>query len=134
MSASQASCPEQLHSVPKCVLVVEDEILIRLIISEALRDDGFQVIEACNANEALVMVQASPPDLIVTDVNMPGAIDGLGLLAAVRTSWPSLPVIVISGHLEGRAAMEEGARRFIPKPFAFDEVTTAVREEFRAIR
>jgi len=130
MKLSQAMREQEPAALrAKCVLVVEDEFLIRMMVSEELRDCGFLVIEAANADEALVMVEASAPDLIVSDVNMPGTIDGLGLLGVIRQSLPVLPVIIISAHLEAADALEDGATRFISKPFSLEVLTEVVRRE-----
>ena len=91
--------PESPHGpafAPKrrCILVVEDEFLIRCMLSDELRDVGYQVIEACDASEALSVLKTVQPDLIISDVRMPGPLDGLGLLALVRETMPTLPVII----------------------------------------
>jgi CheY-like chemotaxis protein len=105
--------------------VVEDEILIRLMMSEGLRDEGYHVIEAFNADEALVILETAIPDILVTDVRMPGSLDGLGLLRVVRAKLSDLPVIITSGHLDPGQAAVEGATQFVPKPYT---VETLVRE------
>lgn len=56
----------------QCILVVEDEFLIRFMLSDELRDAGFQVIEACDATEAVSVLNTVQPDLIISDVRMPG--------------------------------------------------------------
>ena len=111
-----------------CVLVVEDELLIRMLLSEGLRDEGFQVIEACNADEALMILDTGQTDIIISDVRMPGALDGLGLLRLVRQRFAALPVIVTSGHLEPREALNEGASRFVTKPYTVEDVIYEVRQ------
>lgn len=97
----------------KCVLVVEDELLIRMFLSDELRDAGFHVIEAFNADEALVVLRSVVPDIIVSDVRMPGSLDGIGLLAAVRETFPTLPVIITSAHLQPALAVSDGAVLFM---------------------
>ena len=87
----------------KCILVVEDELLIRLIVSDELRDAGYDVIEAFNADEALTVLRSLVRvDLVISDVRMPGSLDGLGLLAEVRATWvrtnrPELEVRLAGG-------------------------------------
>ena len=110
-----------------CILVVEDELLIRLMLSDSLRDEGYHVIEACNADEALTLLEAAVPDLIVSDVRMPGSLDGLGLLAVVRENNPVLPVVITSAHLPSNRALVEGATQFIRKPYSMGLVMEAVR-------
>jgi len=97
----------------KCILVVEDEFLIRFMLSDELRDAGYQVIEACDATEAVAVLKTVQPDLIISDVRMPGPLDGMGLLALVRETTPALPVIIISGHLHPAQALIEGATHHI---------------------
>jgi DNA-binding NtrC family response regulator len=130
MKSSQAMREQEPAALrPKCVLVVEDEFLVRMMLSEELRDCGFLVIEAASADEALVILEASAPDLIISDVKMPGSIDGLGLLAVVRRSFATLPVIIISAHLEAAHALGDGATRFVPKPFSLQTLSALVRRE-----
>lgn len=112
----------------KCILIVEDEFLIRYMLSEELRDVGYQVIEACDATEALLILNTAQPDLIVSDVRMPGPLDGMGLLALVRETKPSLPVIIISGHLHPAQALIEGATQFVAKPYLMEAVINAVQK------
>lgn len=112
-----------------CILVVEDELLIRLMLSEGLREKGYHVIEAYNADEALVILETAIPDLIISDVRMPGSLDGMGLLALVRETLPKLPVIITSGHLQSNVAFADGITQFIGKPYSMDVVIEAVRVE-----
>lgn len=80
------------------VLVVEDEALVRWVLTEHLRDAGLAVVEASDATEALRAVDRTPIDVVVTDVRMPGDIDGLELARSLRVSRPDLPVILTSGY------------------------------------
>lgn len=118
-----------LYEAHPCILVVEDEFLIRLMLSESLREAGYHVIEACNADEALVVIDLTLPDLIISDVRMPGSLDGMELLALVKRSHPKLPIIITSGHLREANALEAGADYFIPKPYAFEPILKAVHDE-----
>lgn len=113
----------------KCVLVVEDELLIRWAVSDALREAGFRVIEACSADEALEIFAADPPDIVISDVRMPGSLDGLGLLAIIRKTYPVLPVIIVSGHLQPAAALADGATYFLQKPYVLHTVLEVVAAE-----
>jgi len=99
------------------VLVVEDEILIRMMVSESLRHAGCEVVEAASADEALQVLSASNrPDVLVTDVKMPGAVDGLELARRVRKAHPGLKVVITSGHAPARNA-DGLADAFLTKPF-----------------
>ena len=107
------------------VLVVEDEALLLLSVAESLRDDGWIVLEATNADVALVQL-AKHPDISVvfTDIDMPGSMDGLRLAAAVRDSWPGVKVILTSGKTRVVPPQDSV---FLPKPYAYEAVTDAVR-------
>jgi DNA-binding NtrC family response regulator len=107
-------------------LVVEDEILIRMMLSDELRDEGYHVIEACDADEALAILGSFVPDIIISDVKMPGSVHGLGLLAVVRETLPTLPVIITSAHLQAIAA-SDGATQFIAKPYRIELVISSLR-------
>lgn len=112
------------------ILLVEDEFLIRMMLSDVLRDADFDVIEASNADEALEILKSPIRiDLMISDVRMPGSMDGLGLLAIVRTTLPILPVIITSAHLEPMLAITDGATQFVAKPFSLEFVVEAVRAE-----
>ena len=111
----------------KCILIVEDELLIRFMLSDGLRDQGFHVIEACNADEALTIVETAIPDLLISDVRMPGALNGLDLLRAVKKTNPTLPVIITSGHVDPAMAIRDGATHVVRKPYSMEAVVEAVR-------
>jgi DNA-binding NtrC family response regulator len=128
MSPSTAWPPvAACDSSRQCILVVEDELLIRFMLSDGLRDEGYHVIEACNADEALTILQTAIPDLLISDVRMPGSLDGLELLKTVRHTLGGLPVIMISGHLDPAKAIGDGATQFIAKPYVMETVVEAVR-------
>lgn len=128
MNHSSASRPDLPSAQRKCVLVVEDEILIRMMLSDELRDAGFQVIEASDADEALTFLGSMVPDIIISDVRMPGSIDGLGLLGVVRKTLPKLPVIITSAHLQA-VDVSDGATRFIAKPYRLESLVRIIRAE-----
>lgn len=112
------------------VLVVEDELFIRMFVSDALRDEGYTVIEAINADEALDIIMAGKRiDIVFSDVRMPGNIDGLGLLNTLKNLSPALPVILASGHLGYKEASAEGANHIISKPYQIETVLTLVANE-----
>jgi CheY-like chemotaxis protein len=87
------------ESKPQTILVVEDEILVRMVIADYLRDCGYHVIEAGTATEALVVLQSSQTvDIVFSDVQMPGEMDGFGLSRWVRQNRPGLRVLLTSGN------------------------------------
>jgi two-component system, response regulator PdtaR len=85
---------------PKTILLVEDEILIRLDVEYELSKAGFATLQASNADEALAVLHSSVHvDLVITDVVMPGAINGLQLALMVKATWPQLKVMILSGNV-----------------------------------
>ena len=91
-----------LHDIPGApkVLVVEDEMLLRMRAVDIVEDAGFTPIEAVNADEALAILESrSDVDLLFTDIQMPGSMDGLKLAHAVHERWPSIKIILVSGKL-----------------------------------
>jgi CheY-like chemotaxis protein len=108
------------------ILVVEDEVLVRLAVAETLRDAGYSVIEAANGDEALeVLATSTQIDVVFTDVNMPGSLDGVALGRYVRSTRPGLKVIVASGRV-ARAAALEAADVFLAKPYDPENIVKAV--------
>lgn len=111
------------------VLVVEDEPLIRLAISDQLQDLGFKVFEAANSREAVEKLTANADiQAMFTDVDMPGGMDGLKLAAAVRDGWPPLKIIVTSGHRKVSLSDLPSDCRFFDKPYRAEAIASAVRE------
>lgn len=83
------------------ILLVEDEILIRLAMADDLRHAGFVVVEASTADEALVVLNTTPNiDLIVTDIRMPGRMDGVALANWVRQHAPGIKIAIASANVE----------------------------------
>ncbi len=111
------------------VLVVEDEPLILMDIADQLTDRGFEVIEAANADEAIaILADNAKIEILFTDVDMPGSMDGVKLAAAVRDRWPPVHIIVASGHRAVRAAEIPANSRFFVKPYSTDEIAMAMHE------
>ena len=114
-----------LESRPSVVLLVEDEILIRLVAAETLRDEGFVVLEAGNADEAMALINAGQDlSLMITDIRMPGSMDGLALAAAVKDACPGVPVMLLSSHIAPNLAHRADA--FLSKPFRPSELYEVV--------
>jgi CheY-like chemotaxis protein len=109
--------PDPQHRIVPRVLVVEDEILLRLSVAEFLRGEGLEVIETVNADEAIAVLRTTTPvDVVVTDIKMPGTTDGIGLARFIRAYRPGLKVIIASG--DGSAAPEGcPVDGFFPKPY-----------------
>lgn len=111
------------------VLVVEDEIVLRMDIAEQLELAGFEVFEAESAAEAIVVLNENPQiRAMFTDVDMPGDMDGLKLAALVRDRWPPIRIIVTSGQRRVVETMLPDSGRFIPKPYSPRSVIASIRE------
>jgi CheY-like chemotaxis protein len=103
------------------VLVVEDEILVRWQATDIIQDAGFNVLEAANADEAIQSLQSRTDiEVIFTDVQMPGSMEGIQLAAAVRDRWPPVKIIATSGRSSDFAKNLPSGGRFISKPYGQD--------------
>ena len=128
-----ASCApptgDMVQKMDTQILVVEDEALVRLIIVMHLTDEGFEVFEAGDADEAIAILEQHPSiHLLFTDIDMPGSMDGLKLSAFVRDRWPPVRIIVTSGKRMIEVTDLPAGSMFFPKPYQLDTVTTAMRE------
>jgi len=120
--ASIRSAAVQTRNLTK-ILVVEDEPLIRMDLADTLRELGFFVFEASNADVAIRLLEADEDiAAVVTDVDMPGTMDGLALAFAVRRRWPPCRLIVVSGHRRPAANDMPDGSRFIRKPLATNDL------------
>lgn len=100
------------------ILVVEDEPLIRLGLVSVVEDAGYAVIEAANADEAIRRIEADDEiRLVVTDVDMPGSMDGIRLAHYVRRRWPPIQLLVISGKVGVQPGQLPTGVRFMSKPY-----------------
>jgi len=120
-----------LHSVPTPpkVLVVEDEMLLRMRAVDIVEDAGFTPIEAVNADEALAILESrSDVDLLFTDIQMPGSMDGLKLAHAVYERWPSIKIILVSGKLTPTDSERPTDSRFFGKPLEVKQMIAEIRE------
>lgn len=110
------------------VLVVEDDFLIMMWVEDALRDAGHIVVPASTADQAIGTLETAPDfDLLFTDIDMPGAMDGLQLAATVRDRWPSVSIVVASGkHRPQGGEMPENSV-FLPKPYLSVDMLTALQ-------
>jgi two-component system, response regulator PdtaR len=108
---------QQLDRGPRRVLLVEDELFVRMDIAATLRDAGFQVIEAACADAAMEFIESGERiDLVFTDIQTPGILDGLALAERVRAKCPLMPVLICSGNPEWEGAASQ-LGKFVPKPY-----------------
>jgi CheY-like chemotaxis protein len=104
------------------ILVVEDEVLIRISVSDFLRNEGFTVIEAGNAREALSVLRAhADVALVLTDINMSGAMEGLELIRKIRQSYPAIKVIAASAY-----QINEPVEGAVVKPYPLENLLTII--------
>jgi signal transduction histidine kinase len=116
------------HGHGETILLVEDEPLIAGLITEALADHGYQCLEARDAREAMGIADSGRRiDLVVTDIGLPGGIDGLTLAAHLRSRLPGLKVLFASGHGDADMAQAQGAR-LLQKPFDMNRLIVEVRQ------
>jgi CheY-like chemotaxis protein len=111
------------------VLIVENEVLVRMCAVEMVEDAGYEAIEAANADEAVAILESrSDIRIVFTDVNMPGSMDGLKLARAIRDRWPPIHLIVTSGLARPGAGDIPTNGRFLAKPYEAAQLATALRE------
>jgi CheY-like chemotaxis protein len=111
------------------VLVVEDLTLVRMFMADFLDEAGFKVFEAVSADEALTVLQARPDvQAVVTDIEMPGSMNGIELAQTIRERWPGIGVVVTSGRQRlGQDDLPEEAA-FLAKPYLPETVISVLRQ------
>ncbi len=111
------------------VLVVEDEMVLRMRAADIVEDAGFCAVEAVNADEALAVLESrSDIALLFTDIQMPGSMDGLKLAHAVHNRWPDIGIILVSGQVKPSDAERPTDSRFFSKPLGVDQMITGLQE------
>ncbi len=113
------------------VLLVEDEGLIRMMTAEFLQDEGFEVTEARDGDEAAGLLDGVRDfDVLFTDVRMPGVLDGVDLAMHARRLYAGMPLLVVSGYaaqLTTRLGVLDPAAVFIGKPYEMREISAALK-------
>ena len=110
------------------ILVVEDEPLIRLGMVSLVEELGHPVLDVADADAAIRLIETDPEvRVIITDVDMPGSMDGVRLAHFVRRRWPPIRLIVISGQIGVSAAQLPAEALFFAKPYRDDALLAAVR-------
>jgi len=118
------------------VLIVDDEDGIRRAVADVLSDEGYTPVLASDASEALRAVEAHQPDLVLLDIAMPGR-DGVHVLDELRSVWPHVPVVMMSGHGSIETAVRTtklGAFDFLEKPLSYDKLLLCVSRAIEASR
>lgn len=115
------------------LLVVDDEVLVRMLACDILADGGYHCLEAVNAQEALVLIDARPDiALMFTDVDMPGEINGAGLAHLVAMRAPTVKILVTSGAAMLKASDLPAGARFIQKPYTPSQLLDQIGEMLAA--
>jgi two-component sensor histidine kinase/CheY-like chemotaxis protein len=110
------------------VLIVEDEMILRMRAVDLVEDAGFRPVEAVNADEAMSILESrSDISLLFTDIQMPGSIDGLKLAHAVHDRWPSIKIILVSGQVKPSDAERPADSRFFGKPLSVELMITELQ-------
>jgi CheY-like chemotaxis protein len=116
-----------LTPVPN-VLIVEDEMILRMRAVDIVEDAGFNPVEAVNADQAISILESrSDISLLFTDIQMPGSIDGLMLAHAVHDRWPTIKIILVSGQMKPSDAERPADSRFFGKPLGVDQMITELQ-------
>jgi two-component system, response regulator PdtaR len=112
------------------VLLVEDELLVRMAAADDLQDAGFHVLEAANADVALAVLEICSNDVQVlfTDIDMPGSMNGLDLAESVQQRWPHISLLISSAYHKPHPGQIPDEGRFVPKPYSSEDVVQHIRE------
>ena len=120
------------------ILVVDDEALIRAMLSDYLQECGFKVLEASTADEAILIIEKSDViiDLVFSDVSMPGSMDGFGLARWIHTNRPGLPIILTSGDAQKASSAKKlcESEPFMAKPYELSVVVARIRASIETSR
>ena len=113
------------------VLLVEDDALVRLFAAEVLADEGFQVVEAATAEEALRACHEDIPDVLFTDIRLPGTLSGWDIAERCRETHPEMPVIYATGfsHIVPRHVPNSV---WLQKPYKAERVAMIIRDLTRS--
>jgi CheY-like chemotaxis protein len=117
---------EHLPPASPVILLVEDDVLLRWVTADSLRESGFAVIEAANSAEAVRVMEATPIDALFSDIDMPGRMNGLALAQWVHQRRFNTKIILTSGVQKPLGDAGKYAS-FLPKPYADDQVEHLLR-------
>jgi len=110
------------------ILIVDDEFLIRSTTAEAIRDAGFEVVEAGNADQAIAILESrSDVQVVFTDIQMPGLMDGAKLAHAIRNRWPPVRIIATSGQVAVETLDLPAGTLLFPKPYSHWSIAGTLR-------
>ena len=112
------------------ILLVDDDELVRTVLSAMLSDAGHEVVETCDPHEALELLQASgPPDVLITDINLQSDLDGFDVAHGARRLWPDVRVLLISGLPVDHTGQSLDPRDlYMQKPFSSGHLLGAIEQ------
>jgi CheY-like chemotaxis protein len=111
------------------ILAVDDEALLLLDFEELLIEAGYDVLTAPRADRAIKLLELNPNiGLVITDINMPGLMDGLGLIRVIRQSWPPIKLIIVSGKSRFEPGEVPDDVPIFAKPYIFADVHAKAQE------
>ncbi len=121
---------------PPVVLLVEDEPLVRMTAADGLEEAGFHVLEAANADVALKVleVRSDEVQVLFTDVDMPGSMDGMALAEEVHARWPHILLLISSGYARQHPDQIPDHGHFVPKPYRASAAVGHICEMMRTSR
>jgi two-component system, response regulator PdtaR len=110
------------------ILIVEDELLLRMDSAEVIGNAGFEVVQAANADQAIAILTGRPDiHVVFTDIQMPGSMDGLKLAKFVRDRWPPIKIVATSGLVPVEDDDLPAGSLFLPKPYRDGELVSTLR-------
>jgi CheY-like chemotaxis protein len=130
MNAARQTQAETSSPSPGVILVVEDEVLIRMSVADYLRECGYRVLEAANADEALSVLDNGGEEvgLVFSDINMPGRMNGFELAGWIRSNRPSIRIVLASGVAQkARSAVDVCDEGVLPKPYDYQDLLARIR-------
>lgn len=111
------------------LLIVEDDLIVRMLAVEIAEEAGFSALEATDADDAICVLQKCPDIRVVfTDIDMPGSMDGLELAVAIRHRWPPIQIVLTSGKMRPADDELPEHSHFVPKPYNFSRMIGLLRE------
>ncbi|WP_428152118.1 HWE histidine kinase domain-containing protein [Brevundimonas sp.] len=114
---------------PSIVLVVEDELMLRMRAVDIVQDAGFESVEAINADEAIAILESRDDiSCLFTDIQMPGSMDGLKLAHLTHARWPHIKIVLVSGQIAVTEADAPEDSKFFPKPLEIEQMVSELRE------
>jgi len=126
---TSSATPTPPTELPIVILLVEDNADLRMLTSDFLSDVGFEVVATQSARDAFAAIDSGIHiDLVFSDINMPGAIDGIGLARWLSVNRPLLPVILTSGNSHPGLELSTLRRRFVQKPYLLETIEHDIRE------